>query len=111
MKIAMRLAMLAAALLLCPAGRTWAAGPVRADPGCVAKNLRIPKELAPHLPDRAYLRYEVTAEGQVTRLEVAPEVASKHLTKQLKASLAKCRAASAPVTPPGQYALALSFEK
>jgi len=108
MRTAIRLFAVAAALLFLPAA--GAAAPGRADPACVARNLRIPKALAPHLPDRVYLHYEVGADGKVGPLTIAPEAANARLKKLLDASLRKCRAPGAVETAPGQYALALHFE-
>jgi len=96
-----------------PAGPFQAPGQeVSAKPDrCLARNLRVPQDLAEHLPDSTDVWFHVAASGKVTDLH-AGDVATRAISPYLRDALSRCdwtRAMALANDSAGEVELRLRF--
>lgn len=73
------------------------ARPAEQRPGCLAEEMRIPRELLGHLPDSANLEFTVEANGEVQGVRSDAHV-GRGLDTQFRGALSRC--AWTPATDP-----------
>jgi hypothetical protein len=78
-----------------PSGRAASAATARVSSsvpqqdGCVAQHLRIPQDVAEHMPDRTDLWFDVDAAGHVKHVH-ATDVGTEEATPYLRDALGRC---------------------
>jgi hypothetical protein len=94
MKIPICFALATAALLApttsrgSPSQVTHAHAEVR--PGCFRESVRIPRNVAMHLPDRMFVAFAVDANGAVTSVKAISHVVDKRATRLVSQALRRC---------------------
>src|SRR5512147_2724284 len=79
---------------------------------CLARTLRVPPDLAEHLPDRSDVWFRVTSSGKVVGLH-AGDLATREITPYLREALGKCTwtpATDGARPVPSEVDLRLRFE-
>ncbi len=64
--------------------------PVEQRPGCLADEMRIPREMVAYLPDQATLEFTVSHDGKILGVTSDASVAREPLETQFRGALSRC---------------------